>query len=242
MAFAGHAGILPPWLLELEAKTREASKTELDDLHTQLLAQAKAARAAEAAPTKRKIEHSGPKRRQRQRRQVAVQAARRQPTFASFVRPLYPFHRNPKKRAGPEDITEVDDEDLDTELVDALRDLSSLQDAASQRRLDRIEALPLAQLKPALRTLLNGLTPDQLEELGATSSEEESEDSSSSEEPARPPRPSGRVVALAPGRVRCSKGHKLTPMLHRPPDYARHEGIEKEFACDICGSKYPLYD
>ena len=141
-------------------------------------------------------------------------------------------------RAAPaplkEEIAEVDDADLDAELVDALRDLSGLQDAASQERLDRIEALPAAQLKPALRALLNSLPPGQLDELGASSDEEDDEAS------ARPPRPSGRVVALAPARVPCFKGHVLTPMLCRPPDYDGQDGPD-EFVCDICGIEDQMY-
>lgn len=152
-------------------------------------------------------------------------------------------------------IADVDDADLDTELVDALRDLSSMQDDVQQRRLDRIEGLPEAQLKPALRALLNSLSTEQLDELAATSSEEEEEDDDAQDEDdesgggggaarggraAHPP-PGMRVVALDTARRRCFKGHELSAMLMRPPDYAG-EGGPEEFVCDVCGAEnYPPF-
>jgi hypothetical protein len=151
-------------------------------------------------------------------------------------------------------IADVDDADLDTELVDALRDLSSMQDDVQQRRLDRIEGLPEAQLKPALRALLNSLSTEQLDELAATSSEEEEEDDDAEDESgggsgdgavrggraAHPP-PGMRVVALDTARRRCFKGPELSAMLMRPPDYAG-EGGPEEFVCDVCGAEnYPPF-
>lgn len=145
-------------------------------------------------------------------------------------------------------IAEVDDADLDTELVDALRELSFMQDAVEQRRLDRIEGLPEGELKPALRALLNSLSKEQLEELAASSSEEEEEDSDENGDndggsaPGRANHPPKgmRVVALNATQHRCFKGHELSPMLVRPPEYADQGGPE-EFVCDICGIEDQRY-
>lgn len=143
-------------------------------------------------------------------------------------------------------IAEVDDADLDTELVDALREMSFMQDEVEQRRLDRIESLPEGELKPALRALLNSLSTEQLEELAASSSEEEDSDEDIDRDGgsvagrAKHPPAGMRVVALHATQHRCFKGHELSPMLSRPPEYADQGGPE-EFVCDICGIEDQRY-
>lgn len=146
-------------------------------------------------------------------------------------------------------IAEVDDADLDTELVDALRELSFMQDEVEQRRLDRVESLPDEELKPALRAILNGLSKEQLEELAASSSEEEEEEETDEDSDgavggasgrAKHPPKGMRVVALNATQHRCFKGHELSPMLVRPPEYADQGGPD-EYVCDMCGIEDQRY-
>lgn len=154
--------------------------------------------------------------------------------------------RNSRPAAACAQVADVDDADLDGELLDALRELSFMQDDVQQQRLDRIESLPEAQLKPALRSLLNSLSKDQLEELAASSSEDEEdwdevEDGTGTMRAIADHPPEGmRVVSLSVTEQRCFKGHALSPMLARPLDYADQGGPE-EFVCDICGIEDQRY-
>ncbi|CAJ1434548.1 unnamed protein product [Effrenium voratum] len=122
------------------------------------------------------------------------------------------------------DDLDVDSEDLDEELIEALEDLLA-GDAARRKELRRIRGLApqSAEQKAALRRQLKMLSAEEREALVGS-------DSDSEPEPAKPRAP---AVKLAPAQVECPKGHELTAFSARPPDYRKFDG--DEYTCDLCG-------
>ena len=57
---------------------------------------------------------------------------------------------------------EVDEDDLDEEMVEALRELSCHSNPGAQAELDRVAQLPPSEMAADIRKILNSLTPDQV--------------------------------------------------------------------------------
>eukprot|EP01052_Picozoa_sp_SAG31_P041235 SAG31_NODE_6197_length_2127_cov_3.485700_1_plen_85_part_00 len=56
----------------------------------------------------------------------------------------------------------VDEEDLDEEMVEALRELRCHHSDAAQSELDRVSKLPAAAMAQELRKIILALTPEQV--------------------------------------------------------------------------------
>lgn len=122
-------------------------------------------------------------------------------------------------RGSGDDDFDVDSEDLDGELIDALLEVIGAGDPRC-KELKRIHRMPPAEQKVALRAQLKLLTPEEREALiGDSDSEDEA--------PAKP------AVQLAPAQMECPHGHSLTAFGVRPPDYRQFDG--DEYTCDVCG-------
>ncbi|CAK9009733.1 unnamed protein product [Durusdinium trenchii] len=135
------------------------------------------------------------------------------------------------KDIGIEDDFDVDSEDLDGELIDALLEVLK-GDAARCKELKRIRRMGAVEQKVALRAQLKMLSPEEREALVGSDSE------SDQEEEVQAP-----SVKLAPAQIECSAGHELTAFSARPPDYRKFDG--DEYTCDVCGQdgeyRYGVY-
>ena len=133
-----------------------------------------------------------------------------------------------------EDDMELDDEDLDGEMIEALRPvlrgdgkrLKALEEAAELKDGS-------AAQRTALKAIWRSLTDAQKAQMVESSDEEE-------EQPARGKKGGGGGQAKGGGggqppaaaKRECPKGHPLTPVNSKPADYAKLDG--NEFNCDVC--------
>eukprot|EP00930_Biecheleria_cincta_P079976 TRINITY_DN68039_c0_g1_i1.p1 TRINITY_DN68039_c0_g1~~TRINITY_DN68039_c0_g1_i1.p1 ORF type:complete len:318 (-),score=65.11 TRINITY_DN68039_c0_g1_i1:384-1337(-) len=123
-------------------------------------------------------------------------------------------------------VNDIDSDDLDIEMIEALEKVLK-SDGEKRERLKQIRKLAAKEQRAALRNLLKKLTPGQLEELVASSSDSEDEKASANKT-ARAP-----AVQLGPSQIECPQGHALTAYSARPPDYKKFDG--DEYTCDVCG-------
>eukprot|EP00440_Ansanella_granifera_P047239 gb/GFBE01051164.1/.p1 GENE.gb/GFBE01051164.1/~~gb/GFBE01051164.1/.p1 ORF type:complete len:317 (+),score=96.97 gb/GFBE01051164.1/:1-951(+) len=131
------------------------------------------------------------------------------------------------------DDFDVDSEDLDDELIEALQELLE-KDAARVKELRRIKRLgPGPEQRTALRAQLKALTPEEREALVGSDSESE-EDEPPKKGAAK--KAAAPAVKLAPAQIECPSGHELAAFGAVPPDYRKFDG--DEYTCDVCGADF----
>ena len=151
-----------------------------------------------------------------------------------------------------EDDLELDSEDVDEELIDAMREVAESEqppDKKLLKLLNKAEGMPVdtKQQRDAIRACWVALTPAQRRVMvadsgGESSSEEEDESSSEEERPAKPtakgkaPKAKAAAPMPAPAQRGCAKGHSLTPVNAKPHDYRKKDGNEGN--CDLCGRDF----
>ena len=151
-----------------------------------------------------------------------------------------------------EDDLELDEEDMDAEMVDAVREVLTKGQKALERKLDMAEAMKAnskAQ-RAALKEIWLELTPAQRRQMVASDDEDDdSEDSDDSEDEAAaaaPPKKGGGGKKAAaqqkqgacppPAQRTCARGHALTAGNAKPADYKKMSGGEGN--CDLCGKDF----
>eukprot|EP00964_Phaeocystis_antarctica_P099185 scaffold65064_cov68-Phaeocystis_antarctica.AAC.2 len=150
-----------------------------------------------------------------------------------------------------EDDLELDEEDMDAEMVDAVREVLTKGQKALERKLDMAEAMKAnskAQ-RTALKEVWLELTPAQRRQMVASDDEDDdSDDSDDSEDEAAaaPPKKGGSGKKAAaqqkqgacppPAQRTCARGHALTAGNAKPADYKKMSGGEGN--CDLCGKDF----
>lgn len=135
---------------------------------------------------------------------------------------------------GEEDDLDVDSEDLDGEMIEALREVLRA-DAEKLRELRGIKRMEGKEQKEALRAMLRSLTPGQREALVGSSDDSDTEACGVPAQRAAAAKAAAKAapVKLPAAARECPEGHELTPFPGRPPDYKNFDG--SEYTCDICG-------
>jgi len=122
---------------------------------------------------------------------------------------------------------DVDSEDLDDEMIQALKEVL-VGDSPKLQELREIKKMLGKEQRCALRGMLRKLTPSQRDALVGS-------DSESNEEEAVPIAKAAAkaAVKLPPAIIECSAGHELTAYSSRPPDYKKFD--DGDYTCDVCG-------
>ena len=153
-----------------------------------------------------------------------------------------------------EDDLELDEEDMDSEMVEAVREVLTREQKELGRKLDMAEAMKAnskAQ-RTALKDIWLELTPAQRRQMVASddddSDDSDGDDDSDDEEAvaaARATDGGGRGKAAAqqkqgacppPAQRTCARGHALTAVNAKPADYRKMSGGEGN--CDLCGKDF----
>lgn len=149
-----------------------------------------------------------------------------------------------------EDDLELDSEDVDEEMLEAMREVVEADtppDKKLLKLLKKAERLPAdtKEQRDAIRACWLALSPAQrrhmVEDSGA---EDEDEDDESSDEEAvaesaaKAKSAGAKKVTPMPSLAQraCPKGHALTPVNAKPHDYRKLGGNEGN--CDLCGSDF----
>lgn len=121
---------------------------------------------------------------------------------------------------------DVDSEDLDDEMIQALKEVL-VGDSPKLQELRDIKKMQGKEQRCALRGMLRKLTPSQREALVGSDSESEEEPITVAKAAAKP------AVKLPPATIECPVGHELTAYSSRPPDYKKFD--DGDYTCDVCG-------
>ena len=146
-----------------------------------------------------------------------------------------------------EDDLELDSEDVDEEMIEAMREVVEADNAPDKRLLKllrKAEQMPAdtKQQRDAIRACWLALSPSQRREMVEGSGDEsESESSDVAEVVAtasvKAPKASKKATPLPPPPQRaCPKGHSLTAVNAKPSDYRKLSGNEGN--CDLCGKDF----
>lgn len=162
-----------------------------------------------------------------------------------------------------EDDLELDSEDVDEEMIEAMREVLDEGDKKILKLLKKAESMPAdsKEQRDAIRKAWVSLTPAQRREMveDSGSEAEEEEDDESEEEAAPAKRPAGRAggaqsatvasqqsggkkqaAASAslppPAQRQCNRGHSLTAIISKPHDYRKLDGNTGN--CDLCNADY----
>ena len=149
-----------------------------------------------------------------------------------------------------EDDLELDSEDVDEEMIEAMREVIEAENPPDKKllkQLKKAEQLPAdsKQQRDAIRACWLALSPAQrramVEDSGAES-ESESESESieaelAAEPPAKAPKAAKKAASMPPPAQRpCKSGHNLTAVNAKPLDYRKLSGNEGN--CDLCGKDF----
>lgn len=154
-----------------------------------------------------------------------------------------------------EDDLSLDSEDVDEEMIEALREVIDDDDKKLLKLLKKAEQAPTdtKQQRDAIRAVWMALSPAQRREMVEDSEEDgsESEDDEDHEVKGQPNKSNKQAPALPAGsggvgvkklfmppppQRSCVRGHSLTPVNSKPNDYRKLEGNTGN--CDICSKDF----
>ena len=148
-----------------------------------------------------------------------------------------------------EDDLELDEEDVDEEMAEAMKEVLE-GDAAMLKRIQKAEKHPAAskEYKERLMAVFKSMTTAQRREMVADSSGSSDEDGDD-EDDRQPVSRAGASCNASAGRKAqkadpmppaaqrsCTRGHNLTAVNAKPDDYRKLDGGEGN--CDVCGADF----
>jgi hypothetical protein len=144
-----------------------------------------------------------------------------------------------------EDDLELDSEDVDGEMIEAIREVVGADTAPDKKvlkLLKKAESMPAdtKEQRDTIRACWLALTPAQrramVEDSGDEDDESESESGGDEVPAAKAPKAKKTPPIPPPAQRTCKKGHALAAVNAKPADYRKLSGNEGN--CDLCGKDY----